>query len=64
MALKSIQLCHIDPVGDGKYTVSVHDDDDTKVATFKCSDVRAALTLRDAIRENADCLHTVMNWGR
>lgn len=40
-----------------RFEVLVHSDDGNKMALFNCSNERAALALRDAIREHADCLH-------
>lgn len=63
MALKDIQLCHIDPSNraEGKFTVTVHSDDGKQLAVFDCDSERAAIALRNAIREQATQLKRVFD---
>lgn len=71
MPLKSIQLCHMDPVTvnaddgtDRVWEVTVHSDDQMKHATFRCHTEAEARALRDAIRENAHRLRRVADYSR
>lgn len=66
MSLKSIQLCHIDPVNraENVFEVTVHSDDQQQLAIFRCSSETGALKLRDAIREHADTLRRAANYTR
>jgi hypothetical protein len=59
MALLSIQLCHIDRVGDGRCTVTCHSDDGKQLATFICANEADGLKLRNAIRDHAERLKSV-----
>ena len=64
MALKSIQLCHMDPEdrANDKYSVTVHTEDGKVHATFDCSSEYDARVLRNAIREHADKLRRVADY--
>ena len=66
MALKDIQFCHIDPVNraEGKFEVTVHDDEGKQLAIFSCSSERSGLALRNAIREHADRLRRVADYRK
>lgn len=66
MPLKSIQLCHMDPVDRGRtaFTVTVNSDDGKQHATFNCSSESAARALRNAIRDHADELRRVADYSR
>ena len=61
MALKSIQLCHIDPVNraEGAFTVTINGDDGNISAVLRCSSELDAIRLRNAIRDHADYLARV-----
>jgi hypothetical protein len=66
MALKIIQLCHMDPSNraEGKFTVTVHDEEGNKSAEFDCASEHDARQLRNAIREHADRLRRVADYSR
>lgn len=55
MALKSIQLCHIDAVDRArdKFTVTINSDDGQQQAIFRCDSEDDARKLRNAIRDHA-----------
>jgi hypothetical protein len=66
MALKSAQLCDIDPriddAGVKLFHVTVWSDELTKFATFTCATESAALALCAAIREHADRLYRAADY--
>ncbi len=68
MALKNIQLCHLDRApthaNPQRCTVTIHNDDGDAHAEFECADEQAAVRLRNAIRENADRLRSAADYGR
>ena len=61
MALKNIQLCHMDPVNraEGKFSVTANSDDGRLQAVFYCDSEDDARKLRDAIRDHATELRRV-----
>lgn len=61
--MKSIQLCHMDPVdrATGKFSVTAHSDEEHMRVDFACSSERSARMLRDAIREHADKVSNVLD---
>ena len=64
MALKNIQLCHMDPSNraEGKFTVTINSEDGLQLATFDCSSEAFARQLRNAIRDYADQLRRVADY--
>lgn len=66
MALKDIQLAQISPSNraEGKFTVKVYSDDGKQQATFNVTGEGAALALRNALRDHADCLSSVADYRR
>lgn len=71
MALKSIQLCHIDRVtlaresGDvSTWEVTVHSNDEKMHAMFRCETEADGLALRNAIRDHASFLRRVADYSR
>lgn len=71
MALKSIQLCHIDRVtvhaddgNDFVWEVTVHSDTQQQLAVFRCQTETDGLALRNAIREHAMKLRRVADYDR
>ena len=64
MALKSIQLCHMDPHNRkaSEFTVTVNNEGGNICATFYCTSERDARILRDAIREHSDGLLRVADY--
>ena len=65
MALKDVQLAVISPPcrTDQAFDVTAHSDDGNKRFTFKCTSEAAAVALRNAIREHADCLWNVADYS-
>lgn len=66
MALKDIQLCHMDPEdrANQKFSVTAHDNDGKQQATFECTTEFNARMLRNAIRDYADKLRYVVDYRR
>lgn len=66
MALKDIQLCHMDPVdrAQDKFTVTVHSEGGSLYAMFDCSSKHDARELRNAIRDHATRLKRVADYNR
>lgn len=68
MALKSIQLAHmdrhVDKSGESNFRVTIHSDDQQMHATFACSTESDARILRDALREHANSLQRVADYSR
>ena len=64
MALKSIQLCHLDPVDRtaDKFSVTINDDAGEQLAIFDVTGERNAVILRNGIREHADRLRRVADY--
>jgi len=64
MSLKNIQLAVINPIDRdaGRFEVVVYSDDGLQFARFVCGSERAAVALRNAIREHADCMYHVANY--
>jgi hypothetical protein len=64
MSLKTILLCHMDPVDRArdKFTVTINSEDGNMLATFDCSSEHDARRLRDAIRDHADRLRRVADY--
>jgi hypothetical protein len=65
MALKTIQLCHIDPLNrvDGIFTVTCNSDSGEQNAVFLCTSERDAIDLRNAIRQYAERLLSVSDFS-
>ena len=63
MALKSIQLCHIDPVNraTSKFEVTVHNDEGDVLAIFSCGSEHDAIKLRNAT-QHAERLRRVADY--
>jgi len=64
MALKSIQLAHMDRHEEDSFTVTVWSESQQQYAKFKCANERHAVKLRDALREHAECLVQVADYDR